>query len=188
MRFGHDLAVALESGVWLANSALEPDAVLTLEDVEEFFDRFEYTGARPVERDVEQVRAIRPTLRSVFLAGRDGAVPLVNEILEKARAVPRLVRHGDTDWHIHATDDDGPFATRILVETAIGIIDMVRADEMNRFGICAMDDCEGVVLDLSRNRSRIYCSVACTNRAAAAAYRARQAEASEADANAPATH
>jgi len=181
MRFGHDLAVALESGVWLANSALEPDGLLTLEDVTEFFDRFEYTGARPTEHDVAHVRAIRPTLRQVFLAGRDGAVPLVNEILEKARAVPRLVRHGETDWHIHATDDNDSFATRILVETAIGIIDMVRADEMDRFGVCAMEDCDGVVLDLSRNRSRLYCSVACTNRAAAAAYRARQAEANETD-------
>lgn len=180
MRFGHDLAVALESGVWLANSALEPDALVTLADVNEFFERFEYTGARPTERDVESVRAIRAPLRELFLAGRDGAVPLVNDILEQAKAVPRVVRHGDSDWHIHATDDEGPLATRILVETAIGIIDMIRANEMNRFGVCAMDDCDGVVLDLSRNRSRIYCSVACTNRAAAAAYRARQAEANDA--------
>ena len=34
----------------------------------------------------------------------------------------------------------------------------------------------GVVLDLSRNRSRRYCSTACANRNAVAAYRARRAE------------
>ena len=45
---------------------------------------------------------------------------------------------------------------------------------MSRLGICAVDDCEGVVLDLSRNRSRRFCSTACGNRAAVAAYRARQ--------------
>ena len=36
------------------------------------------------------------------------------------------------------------------------------------------DDCADVVLDLSRNRSRRYCSTTCGNREAVAAYRARQ--------------
>lgn len=56
----------------------------------------------------------------------------------------------------------------------MALLDVVRADEGSRLGVCADDDCEGVVLDLSRNRSRRYCSVACTNRNAVAAYRARQ--------------
>jgi predicted RNA-binding Zn ribbon-like protein len=36
------------------------------------------------------------------------------------------------------------------------------------------DDCEAIVLDLSRNRSRRFCSTSCGNRVAVAAYRARQ--------------
>lgn len=179
MAFAHDTVEALESAVWLANSRLEPDTLTTLSDLRDFFDRYGYTGSRPSAADLEPVRAIRSSLRELFLATRDGAVPLVNEILAGAHAVPRLVRHGDSDWHIHATSDDRPLAERILVETAMAVIDMVRADEMTRFDRCAMDDCDGVVLDLSRNRSRKYCSVACTNRAAAAAYRARQAEDNE---------
>ncbi len=47
----------------------------------------------------------------------------------------------------------------------MAMIDVIRADEMSRLGICADDDCEGVVLDLSRNRSRRFCSTACGNRA-----------------------
>jgi predicted RNA-binding Zn ribbon-like protein len=39
--------------------------------------------------------------------------------------------------------------------------------------VCADDRCEGLVLDLSRNRSRRYCSTTCANRNAVAAYRAR---------------
>jgi predicted RNA-binding Zn ribbon-like protein len=54
------------------------------------------------------------------------------------------------------------------------MIDVIRADEMSRLDVCAQDDCEGVVLDLSRNRSKIFCSPACSNRAAVAAYRARR--------------
>ncbi len=103
----------------------------------------------------------------------------MNQILNDAHALPQLVRHGETDWYIHATTDHRPFAERILVETAMGMIDVIRADEMSRLDRCAMEDCEGVVLDLSRNRSRKYCSVTCTNRAAQAAFRARQSTESE---------
>ena len=57
----------------------------------------------------------------------------------------------------------------------MAMIDVIRADEMSRLAVCADDDCEGVVLDLSRNRSRRFCSTTCGNRNAVAAYRARQA-------------
>ena len=67
-----------------------------------------------------------------------------------------------------------PMAARIRVETAMAMIDVIRADEMSRLASCAADDCEDVVLDLSRNRSRRYCSTTCGNREAVAAYRARQ--------------
>jgi predicted RNA-binding Zn ribbon-like protein len=75
---------------------------------------------------------------------------------------------------VHAVDPTEPLPTRICVETAMAMIDVIRADEMSRLGVCADDDCEGVVLDLSRNRSRRFCSTTCGNRNAVAAYRARQ--------------
>ena len=175
MAFTDDTAQALESAVWLANSVGEPDDVTSLDDLDGFFDRFGYTGARPRASDVDAVRAIRPRLRVLLTQTREATVPLVNAILAEATAVPRLVRHGDLDWHIHATSDDRPLAERILVETAMAMIDVIRADELSRFGVCAADDCDGIVLDLSRNRSRKFCSTTCTNRAAVAAYRARRA-------------
>lgn len=174
MVFTHDTEAALEAAVWLANSALAPDELTTLGDLDGYFDRFGYTGSRPTAKDLAAVRSIRGRLRDLFLASRDDAIPLVNGILAEFVAVPRLVRHGDVDWHIHATSDADPLATRILVETAMAMVDAIRADEISRFGVCAADDCDGVVLDLSRNRSRKFCSTACTNRMAVAAYRARK--------------
>ena len=56
----------------------------------------------------------------------------------------------------------------------MAMVDVIRADEMSRLDRCASDDCDDVVLDLSRNRSRRYCSTTCGNREAVAAYRARQ--------------
>ena len=71
-------------------------------------------------------------------------------------------------------DPQAPLDQRITVETAMAMIDVIRADEMSRLGVCAQDDCDGVVLDLSRNRSKIFCDTNCSNRAAVAAYRARR--------------
>jgi len=56
----------------------------------------------------------------------------------------------------------------------MAMIDVIRADEMSRLAVCADDTCEAVVLDLSRNRSKRFCSTTCGNRNAVAAYRARQ--------------
>ncbi len=176
MVFASDTAEALESAVRLSNTGLEPDTLTTLDELESFFDDFSYTGNRPTQRDLEPVRAIRHQLHAMFVASRDGAVPLINEILAQQHVTPQVVRHGDVDWHIHATTDDRPLAERILVETALAMVDVIRADEMSRFDRCAHDDCAGVVFDLSRNRSRKYCSTTCTNRAAVTAYRARHAE------------
>ncbi|MBW0093902.1 CGNR zinc finger domain-containing protein, partial [Pseudonocardia sp. KRD-188] len=51
---------------------------------------------------------------------------------------------------------------------------VVRADEVGRLSICADDTCGGVVVDLSRSRSRRFCRTACGNRVSAATHRARR--------------
>ena len=175
MPFTHDTEAALQAAVVLANSALEPDTLRTVEDLDAFFTGFEYTGRHDLDGvELDGVRAVRPALYALLTADRDTAVTMVNEMLADAGAVPQLVRHGEWDWHLHAVGPDRDLATRIVVETAMAMIDVIRADEMSRLGICADDTCQGVVLDLSRNRSKRFCSTTCGNRNAVAAYRARQ--------------
>lgn len=175
MAFTHDTQMALQAAVELANSAEPPETLLTTDELAAFFTKHAYTGRHVGDQDeLDAVRALRPELRTLLTSSRDDAVPIVNRLLAEAEAMPRLVRHGDLDWHLHATADDRPLHTRIAVETAMAMVDVIRADELSRFGICAADDCEAVVLDLSRNRSRRFCSVTCGNRGAVAAYRARQ--------------
>lgn len=178
MLFTHDTETSLQAAVALVNSFDDPDTLETIEQLDSYFDEFQYSGRHDRNAaELEAVRALRPRLRALLTAERDDAVAIINEMLAEAQAVPQLVRHDQWDWHIHAVEVDQPFATRILVETAMAMIDVIRADETSRFGVCADDDCNGVVLDLSRNRSRIFCSTTCSNRAAVAAYRARQARA-----------
>jgi predicted RNA-binding Zn ribbon-like protein len=178
--FSHDTATSLQAAVDLANSELDPDTLLTVDDLDAFYERYEYSGRRDRdEAELEEVRALRADLRALLTSGREGAVEIVNRMLADARALPQLVRHDHWDWHLHAVTPDAPLTTRITVETAMAMIDVIRLDEMSRLGVCADDDCDGIVLDLSRNRSRRFCSTTCTNRAAVAAYRARQAEVRE---------
>jgi predicted RNA-binding Zn ribbon-like protein len=167
--------MSLQAAVTLVNSGVEPDTLTTIEDLDAYCARFEYTGRRDRDAaELDAVRRLRPQLRALLTANRDDAVEIVNDLLGGARALPRLVRHDRFDWHLHAVDPQAPLAQRISVETAMAMIDVIRADEMSRLGVCAQDDCDGVVLDLSRNRSKIYCDTTCSNRAAVAAYRARR--------------
>jgi predicted RNA-binding Zn ribbon-like protein len=174
--FAHDTEEALRAAVALVNSAEDPDTLTTVADIDAFYDEHGYTGSRVRTRaDLDAVRDLRAPLRALLTAGRDDAVPLVNRILAEHRALPQLVRHDDLDWHLHAVEGRAPFATRIAVETALAMVDVIRSGEESRLGVCADDTCEGLVLDLSRNRSRRFCSTTCGNRNAVAAYRARQA-------------
>lgn len=162
------------SAVELVNSGIEPDTLTTVEQLHEWYVAHGYTGRH--DRGADElcaVRALRPELRALLSADRDRAAAQVNAMLAQARALPRLVRHDPLDWHIHAIADDAPLHRRIVVETAMAMVDVIRADELSRLSVCADAGCEGLVLDLSRNRSRRFCSTRCANRNAAAAYRAR---------------
>ncbi len=88
------------------------------------------------------------------------------------------MRHDEFDWHIHATPLDAPLAERIRVEVALALVDIIRAGATDRLRVCEAHDCEGVLVDLSRNGSKRFCSVRCGNRMNMIAYRERQADAS----------
>lgn len=177
MVFANDVEVCLRAAVALVNTAKtsSSDSLQTLVQLDAFYQEFDYTGHYRRDRhELDEVSALRPTLRSLLTADRDQAASHINRILADARAVPYLVRHEPLDWHVHAVDPERPLATRIAVETAMAMIEVVRLDEMSRLGICRDEGCNGVVLDLTRNRSRRFCSTTCSNRAAVAAYRARR--------------
>lgn len=175
MVFTPDVTAALGAAAELVNTD-DSEALGGLEDLLAFYSAWGYTGSRPRNSaDLAAVGAIRPRLRALLSADRDTAVRMVNEILAEQRALPQLVRHDDLDWHIHAVSEDRPMHERILVETAMAMVDLIRADELSRLRICAAQDCRGIVVDLSRNRSRRFCSTTCGNREAQAAYRSRQA-------------
>jgi len=190
MLFTHDTEVALAAAAALVNTMpgsvpgdSDPDRLTTLDELESLYRDQGWTGR--LDRDaaeLEAVRALRPRLRAFWELDEPGVVALVNELLGEARAVPQLVDHDGLGWHVHATPADAPLAQRMAVEAAIAVIDVVRADELARLRVCEAADCDDVVVDLSRNRSRRFCEGGCAARAHTAAYRARQAGRLTADA------
>jgi predicted RNA-binding Zn ribbon-like protein len=178
--FIRDTEQSLKAAVYLVNTLPGfdgDDTLRTVADFEAYLTVNPYTGAiRRDETELAAVRAIRPRLRRLWDVDREGAVPLVNEMLRDGHALPRLVIHDDYDWHIHATSDDAPLATRILVEAAMAFVDVIRSDEYDRVRVCSADDCDSVYVDYSRNGSKRYCDTGnCGNRMNVNAYRERKA-------------
>jgi predicted RNA-binding Zn ribbon-like protein len=63
----------------------------------------------------------------------------------------------------------------LAVEAAMAFADVIRSGQFDRLRICAAVDCDDVLVDLSKNRSRRFCGTACANRVNVAAYRTRRA-------------
>lgn len=178
MVFAPDTEANLRAAADLVNTGRRRDghdALGTVADLDAFYSGWGYTTRHDHDDDeLAQVRAARSRLGSLWTLERDAVADEVNAILREAHAVPYLVRHGSTDWHLHATVPDAPLATVMLVETAMAAADVVRSDEWDRMRTCEAPDCTAVLVDLSRNRSRRFCDVNnCGNRAHVAAYRAR---------------
>jgi predicted RNA-binding Zn ribbon-like protein len=178
MLFSHDTEVALAGTAALVNTVgIDGDTLRTLTDLDDFLARNPYSGLiRRTPDELESLRALRTRLRRFWTTtDRDEAAVLVNEILEEADARPYLARHDEWDWHLHVTRPDAPFAERIAAEAAMAFLDLIRADALGRLRICAAEDCNDVLVDLSKNSSKRYCDTGnCGNRTNVAAYRARK--------------
>jgi predicted RNA-binding Zn ribbon-like protein len=172
--FAHDTEVALTAAAELVNSESN-GGMDDLAELDAYLAFWGFTGSRTGDRaELEAVQALRPRLRQVWYEDKDGAVELVNSLLREGNALPYLIKHDDWDYHLHATSADQPLADRMMVEAAMAFVDVIRTDELDRLRVCAADDCNDVVVDLSKNRSRRFCERGCGNRANVAAYRARR--------------
>jgi predicted RNA-binding Zn ribbon-like protein len=177
--FAHDTETSISAAAALVNTARDDvgKPVELLPDVaalDAFLETWEWTGSRTHdEAELQSVRDLRPRLGRLWEVDEHEAVEIVNALLREFRALPQLLRHDGWDYHLHATSQEAPLASRMAVEAAMAMIDVIRMKELSRLRICAGHDCDKVVVDLSKNRSRRFCESGCGNRANVAAYRAR---------------
>jgi predicted RNA-binding Zn ribbon-like protein len=176
MLFTHDTESSLNWTARLVNTArggqeeLPDVAALDL-----FVDEWDWSGSRAHDQaELEAVRALRPRFAQLWDMSEDEAVGLVNQLLREASALPQLVRHDGWEYHVHATSPDVPLADRMAVDVAMAMADVIRTGQLSRLRHCAAAGCDNVLVDLSKNRSRRFCSLTCANRVNVAAFRSRR--------------
>ncbi|HTX25755.1 MAG TPA: CGNR zinc finger domain-containing protein [Streptosporangiaceae bacterium] len=174
MVFAHDTTAALVLAADLANAGELTD----LGALEAFLGKHLDPRPRATLADLDAVRALRPRLRAVWQAAtREELAELINTLLRDSGARPWLVDHGGGwGWHLHVTAHDAALEHRIAAQAAFALADLVRLGEAERLRRCGAPGCDAVLVDLSKNRSRLYCDTGnCGNRQHVAAYRERRA-------------
>ena len=180
MDLGHDTQHALMTVVDLVNSresGSRPDCLADLDDLTAFVERRAVSEPGALgDSDLAAVRRLRDRLRAIVLADDDAeAVRLVNDLVADGRTTPRLTDHDGWPLHMHYYAPGARLAEHLAADCGMALAFVIAAGERQRLAVCAAPDCDRVLVDLSRNRSKRYCdSRTCGNRLHVAAYRARQ--------------
>lgn len=181
MDFSHYTTKPVEMAVGLANTkGVTKDDLTDLDDLVDFLSEYEYLWdgvARPPEEDdLEPILELRSSIREIFEADDENlAAKLVNILLEKYGATPRLSTHSGVP-HFHFEPNESAMVCWLGAITAMGLASVIVEHGVDRFGVCDSGTCIDVYIDTSRNRSRRHCSNTCSTREAVAAYRKRQSE------------
>ena len=182
MNFTHDTELTLRAAGVLVNSdRIDGERMGDQEALDSYLEEYGWTGRR--DRDAAELSAVhrlRGRLGRIWAGADDeaGTVDAVNALLADTHASPWLTRHPEMpEWHLHLASTDDPLASRMGAEMAMALADLIRAGELRRLKTCAAPDCEAVLIDLSRNRSRMFCDTGnCGNRQHVAAYRERRSK------------
>ena len=180
MLFSHDTEHSLACAVDLVNSAPTEGCADQLGDIDalgDFVLRHQVSEVSRLARaDLEAVHRLRSRIRPVFGLTDDAAsARVVNTLVSQSPVTPRLTDHDGYHWHMHYFAPGAPLADHLAVDCGMALAHVISAGEAERLRICEAPDCEQVLVDLSRNRSKRYCDArTCGNRLHVAAYRERQ--------------
>ncbi|THA66605.1 zf-CGNR multi-domain protein [Streptomyces sp. A0958] len=189
MLIPHDTRIALDTVVDLVNTAPESepegggapaDGLGDTAALHAFAARHRVSGVGELdEKDLRAVHDVRARFAEVFAApNARTAAALVNALVAAAGTTPQLSNHDGYDWHVHYFSPDASLADHLAADCGMALAFIIVAGETERLRRCEAPDCRHAFVDLSRNRSRRYCSSrTCGNRLHVAAYRARRREA-----------
>ena len=182
MLFSHDTELTLRAACALINTdRVDGEQLGSQRELDGYLEGWGWTGRRDHDdAELEAVHELRRRLGRIWASADDEVrtVGRVNALLSDTRAAPWLTRHPEMpEWQLHLASIHDPLAQRMGAEMAMSLADLVRVGELRRLKICAAPDCEAALLDLSRNRSRMFCDTGnCGNRQHVAAYRERRSK------------
>jgi predicted RNA-binding Zn ribbon-like protein len=149
----------------------DPELLRDTATLKRFLARRNLSAAsRATSRDLAEVRRLRGELRTAFeAADESAAVRALNAILGRTSAKPQF-ELDDGAWVLRWA---GRVPDVLAAQAAMSLLEAIRDDGWERFGICAGAPCCCVFVDRSKNRSRRFCSELCADRVAQSLHRAR---------------
>jgi predicted RNA-binding Zn ribbon-like protein len=183
--FSHDTEHSLLAIVDLVNSSPKVGNGEGLPDLRALADFVRKHDVSEVghlgAHDLAAVHDLRDRLHAVFVAMDDAeAATQINKVIAESPITPRLTDHDGYDWHMHYFTPGASLAEHLAVDGGIALAQVLAAGEHDRLRTCEAPDCEQVLVDLSRNRSKRYCDArTCGNRLHVAAYRERRRAATD---------
>ncbi len=181
MNFTHDTELTLRAAGALVNSdRVEGEQLGDQSALDAYLGGYGWTGRRDRDdNELAEVHRLRERLGQIWAGADDEerTVAAANALLSDTRASPWLTRHPEMpEWHLHLASIHDPLAQRMGAEMAMALADLIRGGELRRLKTCSAPECSAVLVDLSRNRSRMFCDTGnCGNRQHVAAYRERRA-------------
>jgi len=130
-------------------------------------DRAQLDGVHVLRAKVQQIWGESPI-------EAEAPVTLLNELLSGVGL--KVGRGSDGEYRAEPVPASADLADVMTASVATAIQHLVVRDETARMRTCKGEGCDAVIIDLTRNRSRLFCDYGnCANRAHVRAYRARQA-------------
>ncbi|MFE0019645.1 CGNR zinc finger domain-containing protein [Amycolatopsis sp. NPDC059021] len=126
-------------------------------------------------QDLEDIRALGVCWAEIVDAGTEqGRVDLLNALLAKAAAYPRITNHDDcAGWHLHYRDDGVRLAAVLRAVVGVAAAQHLTELGMHRLGRCALEECRAAFVDFTRGGAQRYCTRVCANRDAVRRHRRR---------------
>lgn len=193
--FDAEINRALTAAVDLLNTAEgqysakpSPDELTSIETLKKFIaaqdDALNWPSAGIDRAEVERVRELRSTLGSIWTSAPiegDEPVQHLNTLLEEVGTkIVRVEPGSGSEEGSHYRAAPIPVSQKpadvMTADIADALQFLVVQDETGRMRTCKGQGCDAAIVDLTRNRSKLFCDFGnCANRAHVRAYRARQA-------------
>lgn len=169
----------------LRSAKATPDSLQTVEGLKEYLEQRDSALGWPVStadsKQLTKVRRLRDRLHTVWATApvsTESDLAIINKLLKGVGTQLILTQdHGEGQFGSRAIPASRQINDVITATVAAALTYLVTQEETGRLRICRGDDCAAAIVDLTRNRSKLFCDFGnCANRAHVRAYRARQAQ------------
>jgi predicted RNA-binding Zn ribbon-like protein len=157
--------------------AREPESLREPSQLRQFLSNHYINSDGAVgETELAAVYQLRDQLRAVVETDDELlAVSLLNTLLSTLWVKLYLTGDSAHAWQVEFMPNAGTSSIRQMTfQAALGLTCVFQHYGKDRLRVCDASPCRDVFIDMSRNRSRRYCSEGCANRHNIAMYRQRQ--------------